>query len=63
MKHTKPKRSSAAIDIGRDNHGNGHTQIFYAPVRVLGTNKATGKVWIKSRYQTQLIDASELVTP
>lgn len=52
----KNKRYTAHIETGRNG-----AAIFYDQVRVLGTNKKTGMVWISGPMQTRLIDVAELV--
>ena len=56
------KRKSAYLETGREVGGGEPTFISVEPVRVLGVNKKTGKVWVKSRFFcTMLVDPSELV--
>lgn len=56
------KRKTAFIEVGRAVGGDVPEFIFTEAVRVLGVNKKTGKVWVKSRgFCTMLVDASELI--
>lgn len=56
------KRYTAFIETGRETGGDLPTYISVEAVRVIGINKKTGKLWVKSKYiQPFLVDASELL--